>query len=378
MTERVLIVESTLREGEQFAGAHFTPADKEAIALALDRFGVPYIEISSPAASRRAFDDARMLLDLDVRARLLAHVRCVPGDVHRALEAGVHGINLYFGTSPLLRAHGHHRDVDGIIAAAAECVALVREAGRAVRFGCEDAFRTPEIDLLRVCTALDEAGVDRFSLADTVGMATPRRVDELVRLVRRNVRAAIEFHGHDDSGCAVANAHAAVEAGALLVDTCILGIGERNGIAPLGAVMARLYATDPALVAGYELSRIPTLDRMVAGIVGVQVPFNAVISGAHAFAHAAGAHTAAVLREPRTYEALDPESFGVTRTLHMAHHLTGRHAIASRASTLGLTLDAKAIAGATAAVKDAAGAGRLGDRELDDILLEYQTQGSGR
>ncbi len=103
MSERVLIVESTLREGEQFAGAHFTPADKQAIALALDHFGVPYIEITSPAASPRAFDDACMLAGLGLRAHLLAHVRCVPADIHRALEVGVHGINLYFGTSPLLR-----------------------------------------------------------------------------------------------------------------------------------------------------------------------------------------------------------------------------------------------------------------------------------
>ena len=372
MSERVLIVESTLREGEQFAGAHFTPADKQAIALALDHFGVPYIEITSPAASPRAFDDACMLAGLGLRARLLAHVRCVPADICRALDTGVHGINLYFGTSPLLRTYAHRRDVEAIIATASACIALVRAAGREVRFGCEDAFRTPEADLLRICCALDEAGVDRLSLADTVGVATPRRVDELVRLVRRNVRAEIEFHGHDDSGCAVANAYAAVEAGARLVDTSVLGLGERNGITPLGALMARLYTSDPALVAGYDLRRVAELDRLVAGIAGVQVPFNAVISGTHAFAHAAGAHTAAVLREPRTYEALDPATFGVTRRLHVAHHLTGRHAVASRAAALGLALDDASLARATATIKDAAGARPLADEDLDEILQSYQ------
>lgn len=371
MSERVLVVESTLREGEQFAGAHFTPEDKRAIALALDRFGVPYIEITSPAASPRAFDDAVMLAGLGLRARLLAHVRCVPFDVQRALHAGIYGVNLYFGLSPLLRAHAHRRDVQAIIAAALECVALVREAGREVRFGCEDAFRTPEADLLRVCAALDEAGVDRLSLPDTVGIATPRRVDEVVRLVRRNVRAEIEFHGHDDSGCAVANAFAAVEAGARLVDTSVLGLGERNGITPLGALMARLYASDPAYVAGYDLARVPELDRMVAGIAGVEVPFNAVVSGAHAFMHAAGAHTAAVLRDPRTYEALDPTVFGVSRALYVGHHLTGRHAMAGRAASLGLSLDGEALARATSAVKSAASVRPLDDAELDAILTQH-------
>ena len=138
-----------------------------------------------------------MLAGLGLRARLLAHVRCVPADICRALETGVHGINLYFGTSPLLRTYAHRRDVEAIVDTASACIALVRAAGREVRFGCEDAFRTPEADLLRICCALDEAGVDRLSLADTVGVATPRRVDELVRLVCRNVRAEIEFHGHD-------------------------------------------------------------------------------------------------------------------------------------------------------------------------------------
>jgi len=373
MDQHVLIVESTLREGEQFAGARFTPADKQKIALALDRLGVPYIEISSPAASARAFEDATMLAGLGLRARLLAHVRCVPADVRRALEAGVHGVNLYFGLSPLLRAHGHRRDVDGIIAAATECAGLVRAAGREARFGCEDAFRTPEADLLRVCAALDEAGVDRLSLADTVGVATPRRVDELVRLVRRNIRPGtdIEFHGHDDSGCAVANAHAAVEAGARLVDTSVLGLGERNGITGLGAFLARLYACDPALARGYDLARVRELDNMVAAMAGVPVPFNAVVSGANAFSHAAGAHTAAVLRDPHTYEALDPAVFGATRTLHVGHHLTGRHAVAGRATALGLDLDGASLETATAAVKAAAGDGPLDDAALDSIVRAY-------
>jgi len=373
--ERVEIVESTLREGEQFAGVNLTPEHKQRIALALDRLGVPYIEVTSPAASPRAFADAQMILGLGLRARVLAHVRCVPSDIQQALDAGVQGINLYFGTSPLLRAHGHRRDVDAIIAGATECIAMVRAAGRPVRFGCEDAFRTPEADLLRVCTALDLAGVERLSLADTVGVATPRRVDELVGLVRRNVRphVEIEFHGHDDSACAVANAMVAVEAGARLVDTSVLGLGERNGITGLGALLARLYATDPAYVAGYDLRMVPELDRMVAEIVGVPVPFNTVVSGAHAFAHAAGAHTAAVLRDPRSYEVLDPAVFGLTRTLHIGHHLTGRHAVASRATALGLDLDAAALERATAAIKQAAAARPLDDAELDTILFGLAT-----
>ncbi len=371
---RVAIVDSTLREGEQFAGVYFTTAQKCAIATLLDRFGVPYVEITSPAASERAWSDACTLTNLGLRARVLAHVRCVPSDVRRALDAGVDGVNLYFGASPLLRTHSHHRDIDAIIEAALACAAIVRDAGRAVRFGCEDAFRTPEADLLRVCTALDDAGVGRISLADTVGVATPHRVHDLVSLVRRNVRAEIEFHGHDDSGCAVANAFVAVGAGAMLVDTSILGLGERNGITPLAAFAARLYTADPALVEGYDLALLPEIDAAVAAMVGVPVPFNAVVSGAHAFAHAAGAHTAAMLRDTHTYAALDPAVFGRVHTLHIGHHLTGRHAVAARAVALGLSLDDEALERATTAVKTAAGDGLLDDDALAAIILQSRTR----
>ncbi|WP_084542982.1 homocitrate synthase [Deinococcus murrayi] len=368
---RPLLVDTTLREGEQFAAAHFSSEDKRRLALALDAFGVDYLEHTSPVASPGSERDLRMLTGLGLRARVVTHVRCQEDDVRRALGCGVDGVNLLFGTSALLRAASHGRGIDELLAEAQAAIRLARGAGVEVRFSCEDAFRTETADLLRIYTAVDAWGVDRVGVADTVGVATPQEVERLVSTVRAAVRCDIEFHGHNDGGCAVANAAAAFGAGATHLNVTVLGLGERNGIAPLSGLVARLYLTDPALVARYDLAALPALDRMVADMVGVPVPFNACITGETAFTHKAGLHTNAVLREPRSYEALDPAVFGRERQVLAGSRLTGRHAVAHRAARLGVPLSPEQVRRLTAEVKAAADAGALTDDELDARICAF-------
>jgi len=367
--EHFAILDTTLREGEQFARAHFTTAQKLELFALLNRFGVDAIEVTNPAASPRSFADARRLTALPRRAALLAHVRCVEGDVRAAIAAGVDGVNLFHGSSRELRAHSHGQDIAQMIAAATACIRLARQAGLAVRFSSEDAFRADRDDLLAMYRAADALGVDRIGIADTVGVATPRQVEELVRTLRRECRAEIEFHGHNDSGCAVANAYTALEAGAAMIDVTVLGIGERNGIAPLGSLIARLAATDPALVARFDLPLLRELDERVAAIVGVPIPFNNPLTGETAFSHKAGVHTKAVLANPRTYEIFDPAAFGVRRYVAVAHALTGRAAVADRAMHLGLHFPPDALRDVTSAVKRRADDGPMSDAELDALLV---------
>jgi homocitrate synthase len=182
--------------------------------------------------------------------------------------------------------------------------------------------------------------------------------------LRRRVRADIEFHGHNDSGCAIANAYAALEAGATHIDTTVLGIGERNGITPLGGLIARLYITDARLVAKYDLNQLVELDRLVASLVGIEIPFNNYITGSSAFSHKAGLHTKAVLNHPSSYEALNPADFGLSRQVVIAHRLTGWNAIRHRADELGLKLDDDQVKRVTEQIKT------LSDRRpltLDDV-----------
>ncbi|MHB8488145.1 MAG: homocitrate synthase [Candidatus Dormibacteria bacterium] len=365
------IIDSTLREGEQFALAHFTVEQKLVIAAALDRFGVDYMELTSPVASPQSESDLRRVARTERRFRLLTHVRCNLDDARLAVDTGVDGVDVLIATSSRLRPVSHGMSIDEIVEIGTSVVGEIRGAGREARFSTEDSFRSDPEDLVRIYRAIDHAGVDRVGLADTVGVATPPQVHDLVSLIRRNVGCDIEFHAHDDTGCAVANALAALEAGATHVDTTILGIGERNGIVPLSAMMARLVTLQPELVEHYRLEMLPELDAMLAEILGIAVPFNAAVTAPTAFHHKAGMHTKAVLLDPGAYEVLDPARFGRERSILAGHRLAGRHAIGDRATALGVRLDDDRLRTLTAEVKRRGDDGPLDVATLDALIVSW-------
>jgi homocitrate synthase len=369
------IIESTLREGEQFVNAFFTTEQKVKIATMLDEFGVEYIELTSPAASPQSFEDCKTVASLGLKAKTLTHTRCHMDDAKLAVDTGVTGIDVLFGTSSILREFSHGKDMQYIIDKASEVVQYIKAQGREVRFSSEDSFRSNLVDLLSVYQAVDRIGVDRVGVADTVGCASPRQVYELVRTLRSVVSCDIEFHGHNDTGCAIANAYAALEAGATHVDTSVLGIGERNGIPSLGGFVARMYADDPEGVKKkYNLKMLRPIENYVADLVKVQIPFNNYITGYSAFSHKAGIHVKALLNNPATYEILKPEDFGMTRYVHVAHRLTGWNAIKSRAEQLGMNLPDDIIKDATAKFKTLADIRHTTLNDVDSILQECELE----
>ncbi len=371
LPERFAFVETTLREGEQFASAHFTSEQRVAIARALDAFGVDYLELTSPAASPQSARDLATIASLGLRARVLTHTRCHLHDVRLAVENGAQGVNVLFATSEQLRRVSHGRSIDELIEQAHIVIGYLKQHPVEIRFSCEDAFRTPLEDLLRVYRPVAALGINRVGLADTVGIATPSQVVDVTRALREAVDCDIEFHGHNDTGCAIANAFCAYMHGATHIDVTLLGIGERNGITPLGGFIARIAALDHSKVERYNLAMIPELDRMIADIVGIDIPFNNYISGSTAFTHKAGMHTKAVLADPASYEALDPALFGRSRTIATVHRLTGWHAVAERARELGITLSEAQARAAAARLKALADTRRLEAGDLDDLLYEY-------
>ncbi len=368
------IIESTLREGEQFVGASFTTGQKIDIACALDEFGVEYLELTSPVVSPRSYRDLQLIASLGLRARLLTHIRCNRDDAARAMEIeGLNGIDIVIGIGLPLRKFSHGWDVPQVVEKAVQVLSFIKDQRPEleVRFSTEDSFRSPREDLFRVYSEVDRLGVHRVGIADTVGVATPFDVYDLVRDLKRIVRAEVEFHGHNDSGCAIANSYAALAAGAAYVDTSILGIGERNGITPLGGLIARLYAVDPALVRKYNLKMLKKLDEMVARFVGVDIPFNNYITGITAFTHKAGIHAKAILNEPSTYEIIDPADFGLSRYISIAHRFTGWNAIKWRAEQLGIQLSPEQIREVTAHIKALADEKPLTLDDVDTILWQW-------
>ncbi|KAI0514697.1 homocitrate synthase [Xylaria bambusicola] len=349
------IIDSTLREGEQFSKAYFTSEDKIKIAKALDSFGVDYIELTNPCSSPQSFEDCKRIASLGLKA----------------VETGVDGVNLVIGTSSFLREFSHGKSMEMIQKTALEVIAYVKSQGVEVRFSSEDSFRSDLVDLLVLYQAVDKAGVNRVGIADTVGGATARMVYDLVRRLRGVVHCDIECHFHDDTGtCFGQNAHSALEAGATHIDTSVLGIGD-NGITPLGSLMARMIVTAPEYTkAKYNLMELKALETLVADIVQITIPYNNC-----AFTHKAGIHAKAILNNPSTYEIINPEDFGLSRYVCINSRITGWNAVRSRADQLGLyNMSDDQIKQVTAKIKKLADIRPLGIEDTDSLLRSFHLE----
>eukprot|EP00667_Euglena_gracilis_P004206 EG_transcript_4221 len=366
------IVDSTLREGEQFATADFTTDDRIYIAMMLNKMGVDYIELANPAASDTALADLKRIMGLGLQSKVLTHVRCAMHDVDRALEGGVDGVNMYMATSPILAQHSHGKAIDEIIKIAEQVIRHVQKEGKEVRFSCEDTFRSKMEDVLLIYKSVGELGVNRIGIADTVGIATPMQVREVVSTVRSVLPPSVgmEFHTHNDTGGCISNAFMALEAGATHIDTCILGIGERNGITPLGGFLARLYTLDQqAIQQRYDLKLLAHLEKYVAQVADIHIPFNNYVTGSCAFTHKAGVHTKAVIANPKAYEIINPEDFGVPRRVQLLSRLTGWNVMAARAQDLGLNISVDKLKVMTATLKNLSDERQFSTDELDRILF---------
>ncbi|KAL2149267.1 hypothetical protein VTH82DRAFT_8615 [Thermothelomyces myriococcoides] len=370
--DKFKIIESTLREGEQFANAYFDTETKIKIAKALDEFGVDYIELTSPAASEQSRKDCEAICKLGLKAKILTHVRCDMRDAKLAVETGVDGLDVVIGTSSFLREHSHGKDMAYIEKTAIEVIEYIKSKGLEVRFSSEDSFRSDLVDLLSLYRAVDKVGVNRVGIADTVGCASPRQVYDLVRTLRGVVSCDIETHFHNDTGCSIANAYCALEAGATHIDTSVLGIGERNGITPLGGLLARMIVSAPEYVKSkYKLHMLKEIEDMVAAAVEVNTPFNNPITGFCAFTHKAGIHAKAILNNPSTYEILNPADFGLTRYVHFASRLTGWNAVKTRAGQLGLNMTDDQIKEVTAKIKALADVRPIAIDDADSIIRSF-------
>lgn len=183
--------------------------------------------------------------------------------------------DVVIGTSSYLMEHSHGKDMTYITNTAIEVINFVKSHNIEIRFSSEDSFRSNLVDLLNIYHTVDKIGVNRVGIADTVGCANPRQVYDLIRTLRGVVSCDIETHFHNDTGCAIANAYCALEAGATHIDTSVLGIGERNGITPLGGLMARMIVADRDYVMSkYKLHKLKDIEDLVAQAVEVNIPFN--------------------------------------------------------------------------------------------------------
>lgn len=354
MSDKVVVFDTTLRDGEQAAGVCFSARDKIEIASRLAAMGVDVIEAGFPAASP-AEAEAVAAVAREVRgATICALARAVATDVDAA-AAAVKGaqdprIHVFVGISEIHLAHQLHRDREDVIAMADAAVRRARRYTDDVEFSPMDATRadgTFVADIVRVALA---AGARTINFPDTVGTVLPDRlkvqIAELFERVPELESAVLSFHGQDDLGLATANALAAVAAGARQVELAVNGIGERAGNTSFEEVVMALYVHGESLGVHTDVDTrgICAVSRAVAERSGIAVPPNKAIVGGNAFRHASGIHQDGVIKWRENYEALDPASIGHARgTEIVLGKLSGRAGFAERVRALGLELPEEAM-----------------------------------
>jgi 2-isopropylmalate synthase len=347
--DRLIIFDTTLRDGEQSPGASMNLAEKLEIAHALRDLGVDIIEAGFPIASPGDFEAVQAIAREVEGPVICGLARCNAADIDRAWEALRHAprprIHVFLATSAIHREFKLHMAKDEILRRAVESVQRAKAYCTDIEFSPEDAART-ELDFLaEVVERAIEAGATTVNIPDTVGYAVPSQYAGAIRHLKQTVRnidkAVISVHCHNDLGLAVANSLAALAEGARQVECTINGLGERAGNCALEEVVmaVRTRADYFQLTSGIQTRRLCPTSRLVSKVTGIAVQRNKAIVGQNAFAHEAGIHQDGMLKDRSTYEIMRPEDVGVGKTELVLGKHSGRHALGQRIRELGYHLN---------------------------------------
>ncbi|MCX6993283.1 MAG: 2-isopropylmalate synthase [Kiritimatiellaeota bacterium] len=347
--DRVLIFDTTLRDGEQCPGASLNQREKIEIAQQLVRLNVDVIEAGFPIASPDDFCSVKAIAETIKGPRIAGLARCLNKDIERCAEAvmpaGQRGrIHVFLATSPIHRQYKLKKDKAEILKQAAASVRYARKFCEDVEFSAEDASRTEPDFLAQVTGAVIDAGAATVNIPDTVGYAVPGEFGALIGYLFEHVpnigKAVINVHCHNDLGLAVANTLAALAAGARGVECTINGLGERAGNCALEEVIMALRTRHDRfdLSTGICTQELFRASRLVSRLTGMVVQRNKAIVGANAFAHEAGIHQDGILKERSTYEIMRPQDIGIDGSELVLGKHSGRHAFSDRLTKMGFKL----------------------------------------
>ncbi len=351
--DRVLIFDTTLRDGEQSPGASMNLDEKLKIALLLEEMGVDVIEAGFPISSNGDFEAVRRIAE-SVKTSIVAGLaRAAKGDIERAADALKPAkrkrIHTFISTSPLHMKFKLQMEPDQVHQAVVDSITHARRFTDDVEWSPEDGSRTEHDFLCRCVESAIKAGARTINIPDTVGYAVPAEFGALIAMLKNRVpnidQAVISVHCHNDLGLAVANSLAAVQAGARQVECTINGLGERAGNAALEEVVMALRTRPDFMpfTTGIKTELITKASRLVSGITGFVVQPNKAIVGANAFAHESGIHQDGMLKNAQTYEIMTPESVGLNRSKLVLGKLSGRAAFKAKLKDLGLDLGDNAL-----------------------------------
>ncbi len=365
MKDKLIIFDTTLRDGEQSPGASMTREEKVRIARQLERMRVDVIEAGFPAASNGDFESVKAVADAIKDSTVCGLARALERDIDRAGEAlkGAKSgrIHTFIATSPIHMEKKLRMSPDQVVEQAVKAVKWARKWTDNVEFSPEDAGRSDPDFLCRVLEAVIDAGAGTLNIPDTVGYNMPHQFGALIARLRERIpnadKAVFSVHCHNDLGLAVANSLSAVLNGARQVECTINGLGERAGNASLEEIVMAVRTRQDVFSCDTQIdtTQIVPASRLVASVTGFAVQPNKAIVGANAFAHESGIHQDGVLKHRETYEIMRAEDVGWSANKMVMGKHSGRNAFKTRLSELGIELDSEeALNGAFARFKELA------------------------
>ena len=378
---KVSIFDTTLRDGEQAAGASLNLQEKLEIARQLDKLGVDVIEAGFPASSVGDFEAVRLIAQKLKRpticALTLANIKAIDRAWEAVKEAEHPRIHVFLSASDIHLAHQLKKSRDEVLRMSQEMVARAKNYLDDVEFSPMDASRADPAYIYQILEAVIDAGATTVNIPDTVGYATPQEFGGLIQGIRDNVsdigKAVISVHCHNDLGLAVANSLEAIRVGARQVECTINGIGERAGNASLEEIVMALKTRQNffKLTTNIDTTQIYRTSRLVSELTGFSIQPNKAIIGANAFRHQSGIHQDGVLKKAITYEIIDPKSVGIPSSALVLSKVSGRHAFKERLSELGYTLSEEALNRAFQGFKELADKKKeITDRDIESLIAE--------
>ena len=351
MSDKLIVFDTTLRDGEQSPGASMTKDEKVRIARSLERMRVDIIEAGFPIASVGDFESVQAVARAVTESRVCGLARALGNDIDRAGEAlkdaNASRIHTFIATSPIHMKMKLRMEPDQVIENAVKAVQRARQYTDDVEFSPEDAGRSDPDFLCRILEAVIDAGASTLNIPDTVGYNVPQQFGQLIHTLRERIpnsdKAIFSVHCHNDLGLAVANSLSAVLNGARQVECTINGLGERAGNAALEEIVMAVRTRQDLFKCDTDIdtTQILSASRLVSGITGFAVQPNKAIVGANAFAHESGIHQDGVLKNRETYEIMRAEDVGWNTNRMVLGKHSGRNAFRSRLEELGITYESE-------------------------------------
>ncbi len=385
---RVIVFDTTLRDGEQAPGFSMAPEAKVKMAAALRDLGVDVIEAGFAAASPGDAEAVRRVAGEVEGPTFCSLSRANEDDIRTAYGAlqstPNRRLHIFLSTSPIHRAAKLNMSADEVLETAVRAVAFARTLFDDVEFSAEDAIRTERSFLGDIMEAVAEAGASTLNIPDTVGYSTPDEIGSIFAEIKARVArfpdAILSAHCHNDLGMAVANTLSAVAAGARQVEVAINGIGERAGNCALEEVVMALKTRSDlySVHTGVDTTQLLQTSRLLSKLTHSPVVRNKAIVGLNAFAHEAGIHQHGMIADARTYEIMRPEDVGFEGTKLVLGKHSGRHAIVKRAEALGYSLSGNELGHVFASFKRRADEiGEIDDSELLAIINAVESESPG-